>query len=183
MEFNGDALLNYNNTWADGLITLDASVGGNMRINNSQTLETRTDKLLKPNLFVITNTSNIRASQGGSEKQVNSLLGYATVGFKNSLFLHVTGRNDWSSTLPKDSWSYFYPSFGLNWIITEMVETNPGILTFAKVRASYAEVGNDTDPYRLSSTYSFGGGGVLGYSWRGGTLPNTDLKPENTKSY
>ena len=69
------------------------------------------------------------------------------MGFKNSLFLDVTGRNDWSSTLPKDSWSYFYPSVGLNWIITEMVETNPGILTFAKVRASYAEVGNDTDPY------------------------------------
>lgn len=138
--------------------------------------------MLKPNLFVITNTSRISASQGGSEKQVNSVLGYATVGFKNSLFLHVTGRNDWSSTLPKDSWSYFYPSVGLNWIITEMVETNPGILTFAKVRASYAEVGNDTSPYRLSRTYSFGAGGQLGYAWRGGTLPNVDLKPENTKS-
>jgi len=182
MEFNADFLLNYNNTWADGLISLDASVGGNMRINGSNNITTQTNRLLKPNLFNITNTSRISSSQSGAEKQVNSLLGYATVGFKNSLFLHVTGRNDWSSTLPKDSWSYFYPSVGLNWIITEMLETNPGILTFAKVRASYAEVGNDTDPYKLSKTYSFRAGGSLGYAYRGGTLPNEDLKPENTKS-
>ncbi|GAI86659.1 unnamed protein product, partial [marine sediment metagenome] len=182
MEFNGDFMLNYNNTWADGLISLDISGGGNMLITGSQTVNTQTNRLLKPNLFVITNTSRISSSQGGSEKQINSLYGFATLGFKNSLFLHVTGRNDWSSTLPKDSWSYFYPSVGLNWIITEMLETNPGILTFAKVRASYAEVGNDTDPYKLDKTYSFGAGGQLGHAWRGGTLPNENLKPENTKS-
>lgn len=182
MEFNADFLLNYNNTWADGLVSLDISAGGNLLDTRSETVATQTNRLLKPNLFVITNTSQILASQGGSEKEIQSLYGYATVGFKNSLFLYVTGRNDWSSTLPKDSWSYFYPSIGLNWIITEMVETNPGILTFAKVRASYAEVGNDTDPYRINRTYSFGAGGNLGYAWRSGELPNENLKPENTKS-
>ncbi len=182
LEFNADFLLNYNNTWADGLLSLDISAGGNLLNTQSQTLVTGTNRMLKPNLFVITNTSQITASQGGSEKEIQSLYGYATLGFKNSLYLFVTGRNDWSSTLPKESWSYFYPSVGLNWIVTEMVETNPGILTFAKVRANYAEVGNDTDPYQLSRTYSFGAGGSLGYAWRGGTLPNEDLKPEKTKS-
>jgi len=182
MEFNGDFLLNYKNIWGDGIFSLDASFGGNLLIQKSQTLNTRTDKLLKPDLFVINNTSHIDSEQGGSEKQINSLYGFATLGYRNFIFLDITGRNDWSSTLPKDNWSYFYPSVGLTWIITEMVETIPAILTFAKVRASYAEVGNDTDPYRLSRTYSFLPGGVLGYAWRGGTLPNEDLKPENTKS-
>ena len=182
LEFNNDFLLNYNQMWGDGIFSMDISFGGNMLITQSQTLNTRTDMLLKPDLFVITNTSQIMSDQGGSEKQINSLYGFASLGFKNFLFLDVTGRNDWSSTLPKDNLSYFYPSIGLTWIITDMVETNPGILTFAKVRASYAEVGNDTDPYRLDITYSFEAGGSHGYAWRGSTLPQENLKPENTKS-
>jgi TonB-linked SusC/RagA family outer membrane protein len=182
MEFNADFLLNYNKVFGDGLLSVNIRAGGNLLNTQSQTLNTRTNRMLKPNLFVITNTSQILSDQGGSEKEIQSLYGFATIGFKDFLYLDVTGRNDWSSTLPKDSWSYFYPSVGLTWIITEMIETNPGILTFAKVRGSYAEVGNDTDPYQLTSTFSFGGGGQLGYAWRGGTLPAADLKPENTKS-
>ena len=182
MEFNGDFLLNYNKTFGDNLLSVNVSAGGNLLHTESQTLETRTNRMLKPNLFVITNTSQIQSSQGGSQKEIQSLYAFATVGFKDFLYLDLTGRNDWSSTLPKESLSYFYPSVGLTWIITEMLETNPGILTFAKIRGSYAEVGNDTDPYRIQSTYSFGAGGQLGYAWRGGTLPAADLKPENTKS-
>jgi len=182
MEFNGDFLLNYKKIWGDDIFSLNTSFGGNMLIQKSQTLKTYTDGLLKPDLFVITNTSQIGSSQGGSEKQINSLYGFATLGFKNFLYLDVTGRNDWSSTLPKDNWSYFYPSVGLTWIITEMLSTNPLILTFAKLRASYAEVGNDTDPYKLNITYSFRPGGVLGYAHRDPILTQQDLKPENTKS-
>ena len=182
MEFNGDFLLNYIKMWGDDIFSLNASFGGNMLIQKSQTLNTYTNGLLKPDLFVITNTSQISSSQGGSEKQINSLYGFATLGFKKFLFIDVTGRNDWSSTLPKDNWSYFYPSVGLTWIISDMVTTNPSILTFTKLRVSYAEVGNDTDPYKLDITYSYGPGGSLGYAWRGSTLPAEDLKPENTKS-
>ena len=182
LEWNSDFLLNYYRLWGKGIFSLDASFGGNIMIQKRTTLNTSTNGLLKPDLFVITNTGQIDATQGGWEKQINSLYGYATLGFKGFLFLHLTGRNDWSSTLPKDGWSHFYPSAGLSWIITEMLETNPGILTFAKVRASYAEVGNETYPYRLSSTYSYGAGGNLGYAWRTGTPPFKDLKPEKTKS-
>ena len=184
-EMNNDFLLNYNNmnmfggdTWS-----LDVSVGGNLLYQKNYFLETRTDRLLKPNLFVINNTSNIRASQDFSEKKVNSLYAFATVGFNNYLFLDITGRNDWSSTLPSDNWSYFYPSVGLTWVITDMMETQSNFLTYAKLRGNYAEVGNDTDPYRLTPTFAFTAGGNLGYAARGGTLPEENLKPENTKSW
>ena len=184
MIFNSDFLLNYNKVFGHDLLSLDISFGGNILMQSGRWLQTKTDRLLKPNLFVITNTSNIRCLwDGGQDYQINSLYGYATLGLKKFLFLNLTGRNDWSSTLPPESWSYFYPSVGLAWIITDMLNTVPQFLTFAKLRASYAEVGNDTDPYKLHNTYSFGAGGQLGYAWRDGTLPAKDLKPENTRSW
>jgi TonB-linked SusC/RagA family outer membrane protein len=181
-EFNADFLLNYNKMWNEDTWSLNVSFGGNLLHQMTGSLNTRTNRLLKPNLFVITNTSQILATQGGEEKEVQSLYGFATLGYKSFLFLDVTGRNDWSSTLPKENWSYFYPSFGLTWVITDMLQSSSTILPFAKIRANYAEVGNDTDPYQLNKTYSFGAGGQLGYAWRSSTLPEENLKPEKTKS-
>ncbi len=181
VETNNDFLLNYNRDDV-GDFSFNVSVGGNLLYQKNSTLNTRTNRLLKPNLFVITNTSQINSSQGGWEKEVHSLYGFANIGFKDYLYLDITGRNDWSSTLPADNWSYFYPSVGLTWILTDMIQTTPSFLTFAKLRASYAEVGNDTDPYRLAQVYNFGAGGALGYAWKGGSLPALDLLPENTES-
>lgn len=182
LETNNDFILNYNNMWGGDTWSLTASVGGNMLYQKSETLNTRTNRMLKPNLFVITNTSQILAGQGGSERKIQSLYGFATVGYKSFLFLNFTARNDWSSTLPRSNWSYFYPSAGLTWVITDMLKTLPNFLSIVQLRANYAEVGNDTDPYRLDKTYSFGAGGTLGYAWRGSTLPEENLKPERTKS-
>ena len=86
--------------------------------------------------------------------------------FKNYLFLDITGRNDWSSTLPSTSWSYFYPSAGLTWVLSDMIKTLPGWFTFAKLRASIAQVGNDTDPYRLDPIFNFSTGGGLGFAYK-----------------
>ncbi len=184
LEMNNDFLLNYNNmnmfggdTWS-----LNFSIGGNLLHQKWETHETRTDRLLKPNLFVINNTSTIRASQDFSERKLHSLYGFATIGFNNYLFLDLTGRNDWSSTLPKDNWSFFYPSVGLSWVVTDMLNTASDFLTFAKVRGSYAEVGNDTDPYRLASVINFSAGGNFGYGDIGGSLPAEDLLPEKNQS-
>jgi TonB-linked SusC/RagA family outer membrane protein len=182
LETNNDFLLNYNNMWGGDTWSLTASVGGNMLYQKSESLNTRTNRLLKPNLFVITNTSQILSDQGGSEKKIHSLYAFATLGFKSFLFLNATARNDWSSTLPKENWSYFYPSVGLTWVITDMLNTLPSFLSIAQIRANYAEVGNDTDPYRLNKTYNFGAGGTLGYAWRSSELPEENLKPERTKS-
>ncbi|KPL11006.1 MAG: hypothetical protein AMS26_20940 [Bacteroides sp. SM23_62] len=182
LEFNSDFLLNYNHTFGDNLLFVNASLGGNMLQVQTDSRNVNTNRLLKANFFNINNTSQIQASDNFSEKRINSLYAFATVGLKNFLFLDVTARNDWSSTLPKENWSYFYPSVGLTWIVTEMLGITSNTLSFAKLRASYAEVGNDTDPYDIHNTYGFGAGGQMGYAWRGATLAATDLKPENTKS-
>ncbi len=180
-ELNHDFILNYTGK-AGKILSIDVSFGGNMLYQMNRWTNTRTNRLLKPNLFVITNTSQVQADQGGFEKKVHSLYGFATIGLKDFLFLDITGRNDWSSTLPKENWSYFYPSVGLTWIITEMLKIDPSLLTFVKLRASYAEVGNDTDPYIIHKTYTFDSGGNHGYITRDPTLPAENLKPERTRS-
>ncbi|MEN8227275.1 MAG: SusC/RagA family TonB-linked outer membrane protein [Bacteroidota bacterium] len=182
MELNNDFLLNYNSIVGDNLLSLDLSFGGNMLHQKSWGLGAETNDLYKPNLFDIENTSLISAGQWLSERKLNSLYAFATIGLKNFLFLDITARNDWSSTLPPENWSYFYPSAGLTWVLTDMLETSPSFLTFAKLRASYAEVGNDTDPYVINPTYYFFGGGLNGYVAHGNSLPALDLKPEQTKS-
>jgi len=97
------------------------------------------------------------------------------------LFLDVTARNDWSSALPANNRSYFYPSVGLSGVLTDMFNVESGVLTYLKVRASHASVGNDTDPYRLSQQLLYYGadGGIVQSST---VLNNPNLKPEISKS-
>lgn len=181
-EMNNDFLLNYTkNITSD--FSLNVSAGGNLLTQKYYYINTDNTKLLKPNLFTVTNASNLVANEGGATKKLNSLYGFATLGYKNYLFLDLTARNDWSSTLPSTSWSYFYPSAGLTWVVSDMFkESLPGWLTFAKLRASLAQVGNDTDPYKLNTTYAFSPGGAVGFITRGVDLPATNLKPEITTS-
>jgi TonB-linked SusC/RagA family outer membrane protein len=181
LEMNNDFLLNYNGSVGE-LLSINASFGGNLLYQKNESINTRTNRLLKPNLFVINNTSQILSSQDGWEKKVNSLYGFATIGIKDFLFIDVTGRNDWSSTLSSNAWSYFYPSVGLSLLITDMLEHTPKFLTFFKIRASYAEVGSDTDPYAINQVYEFFSGGQLGYVTKQAQLAAEDLLPENTKS-
>ena len=180
-EMNNDFLLNYNHNITPDF-SLNVSGGGNMLIQKSYYLNTDNGDLLKPDLFTVANASALIANEGGATKKLNSLYGFATLGFKNYLFLDITGRNDWSSTLPSTSWSYFYPSVGLTWVASDMIKSLPGWFTFAKLRASIAQVGNDTDPYRLDPIYNFGTGGALGFATRNGTQPAANLKPELTTS-
>ena len=93
----------------------------------------------------------------------------------------MTGRNDWSSTLKPDNWSFFYPSVGLTAVVSDLV-TLPDWWTFAKVRGSYAEVGNDTDPYRVSRAANVTGGGNGGFLALSTTIPARVLLPEKTTS-
>ncbi len=180
-EINNDFLLNYNKNFGD--FSVNVSAGGNMLKQQWYSLYTSNGYLLKPNLFTVTNSANFSGSEDGATKKINSLYGYANLGYKNWLFLDVTARNDWSSTLPPDAWSYFYPSVGLTWVLSDMMKASmPSWLTFAKVRASYAQVGNDTDPYNIYPTYDFMTGGANGYASRGSSKPASDLKPEMTKA-
>lgn len=182
-EMNSDFLLTYSKTdnpnWS-----YTFSLGGNqMRQENSYT-QTVAPQLLIPEIYNFTNTAvNLQVIQNKSEKRINSLYGYTQLGYKNILFLDITGRNDWSSTLPIANNSYFYPSATLSAIISDMV-TLPNMFSFVKLRAAYAEVGNDTDPYNLSNVFNsevaWGSDQAKSESSR---LTNADLKPERTASY
>jgi TonB-linked SusC/RagA family outer membrane protein len=180
-EINSDFLLNYNKKITPDFL-LNASLGGNMLTQKWYGMYTSNGSLLKPNLFTVSNAFSLTSQEWGATKKQNSLFGFSTLGFRNYLFLDLTARNDWSSTLPPESWSYFYPSTGLTWVASDMFKSLPGWLTFAKVRASLAQVGNDTDPYRLDPTFDFYIGGANGYATRSGTRPSPDLKPELTTS-
>ena len=182
-ERNTDFLLTYdkkvNNDWA-----FTVSLGGNQmkQINNYKS--TVAPQLLIPNIYSFSNTAvNLQISSSNAEKRINSFYGYGQIAFKNMLFLDVTGRNDWSSTLPVDNNSYFYPSVTLSAVISDMMNL-PEPISFVKLRGAYAEVGNDTNPYSLSNVF------VSSTAW-GGTqaktessrLANAELKPERTSSY
>lgn len=174
--WNSDVLLNYNKAFGD--IAIDVNAGANNYMTEYQAVSGYGVVFNVENLFALANTANPRPSEGYSKKVVNSVYGFAEVAWKNAVFLNLTGRNDWSSTLPEANRSYFYPSVGLTAVISDLI-TMPELITNVKLRGSYAIVGNDTDPYRLLRTATVGTGGVVSLS---NQLPNANLKPETTKS-
>jgi TonB-linked SusC/RagA family outer membrane protein len=182
-EWNTDAFLNYKNEFFDGDWSLDATIGGNIRRNeySRTTVFPTRDGLNVPNLFAIGNFAVKDASEAFSKKEVQSLFGFATIGWKNAIFLDLTARNDWSSTLPEANWSYFYPSVGLTAVISDLVAM-PDWWTFLKVRGNWAQVGNDTDPYQIVRTANVSGGGSGGFLQLSTQVPAADLRPEETTS-
>ncbi|RKR04598.1 TonB-linked SusC/RagA family outer membrane protein [Flavobacterium sp. 90] len=176
-EFNTDALLSYNEKFGDFSVGINA--GANALQQNSSSLSSG-GVLSKRNFFALSNVSTIQSVSTASEKRINSIYGFSQIGFRNYLFLDLTARNDWSSTLPAANRSFFYPSVGLSGVISDMV-TLPEVISFAKLRASYAKVGNDTDPYQTSSRLSYiGGNGGMLYAQT--TAANPNLRPEMSSS-
>lgn len=182
MEWNSDFLISYDKNFSSDW-AFNINAGGNVRKQRNSGLFANTGaSLTVPNFFALGNTQQVAATHdAGGPKDVNSLYGFGQLSFKNAVFLDLTARNDWSSTLPPDAWSYFYPSVGLNVVISDLFEI-PTFLSFAKVRASYAEVGNDTSPYMLERTARLNAGGKGGYLTLDPTLPNESLRPERTRS-
>ena len=182
MEWNGDFLLSYakelNSDW-----NISANIGGSMKsLRNSTTSSNTGTALLVPNFFAISNTSDVVATYNqGNSMNINSLYAFGQVGWKNALFLDVTGRNDWSSTLPASSRSYFYPSVGVSAVLSDLMAM-PETISFAKLRASWAQVGNSARPYMLSRTATFQSGGRGGMVAISSTIPNERLLPEKTTS-
>lgn len=133
--------------------------GGNLMMQKRIKMNASAGELLVPNLFSLNNGVNKpTVTSELIRRKMNSLYGSLQLNWDGYLFLDVTARNDWSSTMSKANRSYFYPSVSLSAVISEMVPkvggTMPDWFTFAKVRASYAEVGNDLDPYQLYNNYT-----------------------------
>ncbi|TKG96860.1 SusC/RagA family TonB-linked outer membrane protein [Puteibacter caeruleilacunae] len=116
------------------------------------------------------------------EKRINSLYGFIDLSYSNLLYLQVTGRNDWSSTLPSNNNSYFYPSSSLSFVFSELLEDKEW-LTFGKLRVAYAEAANDADPYQISPTFTSGSFGGFPTHGIKDVLPPVDLAPQTSRSY
>jgi TonB-linked SusC/RagA family outer membrane protein len=184
---NADFLFTYSNKISDDL-TFDINFGGDSRKKDNNSLTGDTNKgrggMVVPDFWSVENSLNQEASYNpGPNSTVNSLYAFANIGWKNAIFLDITGRNDWSSTLPVTSRSYFYPSVGVSAVLSDLISNFPKQISFLKLRGSYAKVGNAASPYSLDRFATFGPGGYNGYITLSSTLPNKVLKPEETVSY
>lgn len=128
-------------------------------------------------------TGNKFFTDGTTRRRLQGVYGEAGVSYRNIAFLTVTGRNDWSSTLPIENRSYFYPSVSGSFVFTELMPRN-SILSFGKVRASWAQVGKDANAYAtltyVNPPYTVGSYTLVGNQWAAG---NPILKPEIQESW
>lgn len=185
-ETNIDFLATYAKSLQD--FSLSLSVGGNARNSTNRFISESSrggTGLVIPGLYTLQNiaTANIQYSSSQSKKVVYSAYGMANVGYKDMIYLDLTARNDWSSTLPVDNRSYFYPSASLSVLLNEMFQIPNNRIDLIKVRAGVAQAGNDTNPYALFNTLG------LAEPWAGvtrltkpGSILLPDLKPEITTS-
>jgi TonB-linked SusC/RagA family outer membrane protein len=181
-RWGSSLILNYKNTISE-VWSLDILAGGEWRVNRNESLGANTgSQLIIPNFFALSNTQLNGVSEGiGSPSDLASIYGSAKLGFKDAVYLNFSGRNDWSSTLPEKNWSYFYPSGGLNVLLSRLFSF-PDWFSLAKVRANYAIVGNGAAPFMLSRSVNLISGGNSGFLSLSGTLPAKNLRPEKTNS-
>jgi len=180
-ETNSDFLVSVTRQVLPSLgISLNA--GGNARVTDLNSNNATVSALVIPGVYTLANSDGQpTTSLYESHKKVNSLYGSASLDWRHWLTVDVTGRNDWSSSLPKNLNSFFYPSVGAALVFTEALGFRSRVLTYGKVRASWSRVGNDTDPYVLAAVYG------AGTAWGGSPtftapdqLPNPSLRPEQT---
>lgn len=174
---------------------LSGFVRGEYYHNFVQSMSQNTDGgLVVPGQYFIGNSKNTPkySSSISGEKTILSLVGQASLAWRNQLFLEVTGRNDWSSSLVyadmHGNYSYFYPSVSASWILSETFRDSlPAWMSFLKLRASWAQVGNDTDAYRINTAYTLVSNKQENNGVYGLEIPNTfyadDLRPERKNSW
>ncbi len=178
-ETNLDLIIAYKKNFGKDW-SLNAMAGGNRLEQYGRALDNNAASLVVPNLYNIANGAPGTVTYGSSlsRKLLYGAYGSASLGFKDMVYLDLTARNDWTSTLPKGNNSYFYPSASLSVLVSEMVSM-PSWISLAKVRAGYAQVGNDVAPYNLIQTYSTAADwGSAKRMFMAGTLKNANLKPE-----
>ncbi|MEO1012677.1 MAG: SusC/RagA family TonB-linked outer membrane protein [Bacteroidota bacterium] len=144
-------------------INLTAIVGNNVLQNSQQRNRIEANTFISPGIFTVENNLNVTLVQptpingiGFTRRRNVGVFGDLSLSYKDFLFLNATGRNDWSSTLPEDNNSYFYPSASISFIPTDAFNIGSKILGFAKLRAGYASVGRDAPAEFLNRTFAVG---------------------------
>lgn len=161
-----------------GKIGTSLLVGTQVVSNRSDVTSQRGQKFFDPDFYNINNTdpTTHRAKSSITRKHLIGVFAQAEINYDELLYVTATGRNDWTSTLPVENRSYFFPSVGLSFLATRLIPEND-VLTYLKLRASYAEVAKDAPPHRIGSILEprLTTGGGYSYGFFGG---NPNLKPE-----
>jgi TonB-linked outer membrane protein, SusC/RagA family len=185
-EFNTDFLLKYQGEFADKRLSLVAAAGGNNMVNELKSNRVQLSELDIPGVY---HTSNVPTGifpspdNRRSKQVVNSFYGFANLGWDDKYYLDLTARNDWTSTLAPDNWSFFYPSVAASVLLDRVLDLQsvaPAV-SLAKLRLSWANVGNGTLAYQLDQYYnasSISGGYTLP-----GNIPDPLIQPENVESW
>ena len=182
---NSSLLLNADRALG-GHFQFTGTFGGNNRKEVFNDTDVSTSGISVPGIYNVSNAAvTPQNTQFSSRREVNSVFGSAAITLNNWWTVEGTARNDWSSTLPAGNNSYFYPSLNTSIVATDALPALKNkVISYLKLRASTAKVGNDADPYKLRTTYT-------GLSTKFGSLPqftlqnalaNADLKPENTSA-
>ena len=184
-ELNSEFLVTANYDLADNL-NMIANVGGNMSKRTYEGMVVSGKNFKVPTKFFVSNLAELGSPVEFPQatKKVNSLYGAINLAYDNFLYLDVSTRNDWSSTLSADNRSYLYSSASLSALVNQFIDPEQDFFNLIKLRASVAEVGNDTDPYQLTTTFEVPGSGYLGLNEI--DFPevkfNQNLKPETITS-
>lgn len=179
MESNTDALLSFNDKINEDF-SIRASLGGNLMKRDLKENIGLARGLTSPGIYKLSNASTSPfADNTITQKEIQSIFGMVNLGWREMIFVDLTARNDWSSTLPSNNRSYFYPSVSSSFVLSEMVEM-PSSISFAKLRFSWAQVGNDADPYQ---TIKYFNSSIFpGSAEAPSLLHNANLKPEISNS-
>ncbi|MDN4011307.1 SusC/RagA family TonB-linked outer membrane protein [Chryseobacterium gambrini] len=174
-EYNNDILFSYKQNF--NKFNISASAGGSIRYNQYVMNDYQANGLKIAGEYNLTNALGIdvKYPKPGDE-QVNSVYGLVTLGYDNKFFVDITGRNDWSSTLPKSNRSFFYPSVSTSFILSEIFKLKSDRFNYWKLRASWAKVGIDGSPYQLDTYYDTSS--ITGSVVARNIFNNPNLKPE-----
>lgn len=181
-ENNTEGTLNFDRKLSSDF-SLNLLGGANIRTKTFEENDQKAPRLAVGGVYTLNNSRDpLLSSNFYSKLKVYSLYGSAQLGFRNYAFINVTARNDWSSTLPADNLSYFYPSVNGTLVFTDMLKLRSPVLSYGKIRGGWAKVGADADPYQLINTYNFSLFGNDPLLTTSGIQMKPDLKSESTTS-
>ncbi|HOI48137.1 MAG TPA: SusC/RagA family TonB-linked outer membrane protein, partial [Prolixibacteraceae bacterium] len=192
-QYDGKLWLNFFKNFDNGLDVTFSTVAEHWESGDSYTRAWTNGGLIVPGQYSLSNSKNEPGQEASisNTRILQSLMFFSDISWKDQLFLSITGRNDWSSTLTyangSGNFSYFYPSVSLSWLFTETFEM-PAWFEYGKLRASWAHVGNDYAPYAINPGFSRTGtvqsynGDLPTYSFKNEQMPNLNIRPEDKKS-
>ncbi|MFN2636488.1 MAG: SusC/RagA family TonB-linked outer membrane protein [Gemmatimonadaceae bacterium] len=180
-DLSTQTLLNFNAHAIGRSLSISGLLGNSLSDFKSTTDALKGQDFLDPNFVSVNNTQLRQNRTTIAQRRLVSGFGSATLAFKEYLYLTVTGRNDWTSTIPTNRNSFFYPSISSSFIFSDAIPALGRHMT-GKLRAAYAEVGKDAKPYAYKTSLEFKTTSNGGYGY-GFTGPNPDLKPEFARSY